>query len=75
MCANAGINSYAVLKNSGGDYGYNFMTDRFENLFAAGIIDPVKVVRIALEQAASVAGTMLTSSVMMVEENIEPQNS
>ena len=52
--------------------GYNVATDNFENLIESGIIDPAKVVRVALQQAASVAGTMLTSSCLMVEE--EPKN-
>jgi len=43
------------------DYGYNARTEVFENLIAAGVIDPTKVVRVALENAASIAGMLLTT--------------
>lgn len=60
-------------------YGYNVKTDRFENLFESGVIDPFKVTRSALQNAASVAGLMLTSEVVIgdiVENNqTENQNS
>ena len=50
------------------DFGYNARTDKFENLIAAGVIDPTKVTRVALENAASVAGMMLTTECILAEE-------
>ncbi|MEJ2638446.1 MAG: chaperonin GroEL [Desulfosarcinaceae bacterium] len=50
------------------DYGFNALTDTFENLLAAGVIDPTKVVRFALQNAASVAGLMLTTEAMITEK-------
>ena len=47
--------------------GYNVMTGQFEDMIDAGIIDPAKVVRTALETAASVAGLMLTTSVLITD--------
>jgi len=52
---------------AGDNVGYNAATDTFEDLMAAGIIDPTKVVRCALENAASVARTFLTSDVVVTE--------
>lgn len=55
-----------TIKNSEAPgYGYNVKTDRFENLFESGVIDPFKVTRSALQNAASVAGLMLTSEVVI----------
>jgi chaperonin GroEL len=50
------------------DFGYNAATETFENLLAAGVIDPTKVVRFALQNAASVAGLMLTTEAMITEK-------
>jgi chaperonin GroEL len=50
------------------DYGYNARTDVFENLYEAGVIDPAKVTRIALENAASIAGMFLTTECVLVDE-------
>lgn len=50
------------------DYGYNAQTDTFGNLLAAGVIDPTKVVRFAIQNAASVSGLMLTTEVMIAEK-------
>ncbi|MFT5920555.1 MAG: chaperonin GroEL, partial [Granulosicoccus sp.] len=50
------------------DYGYNARTDKYENLMAAGVIDPTKVSRIALENAASIAGMLLTTECVLVDE-------
>ena len=47
--------------NSRGDQGYNARTDKYENLKANGVIDPTKVTRVALENAASIAGMVLTT--------------
>jgi chaperonin GroEL len=49
------------------DFGYNAATDEYGNLLAMGVIDPVKVVRTALENAASVAGMMLTTECLIAE--------
>jgi chaperonin GroEL len=51
-----------------GNYGYNAVADRFEDLAAAGVIDPAKVVRCALENAASVATLLLTSGALIAEK-------
>jgi len=50
------------------DFGYNARTDVYENLYEAGVIDPAKVTRIALENAASIAGMFLTTECVLVEE-------
>ncbi|TRX64586.1 chaperonin GroEL [Carboxylicivirga sp. M1479] len=51
-----------------GDFGYNARFDRYENLLESGVIDPAKVTRIALENAASIAGMFLTTECVLVEE-------
>jgi chaperonin GroEL len=56
------------VKEGKGDFGYNARLDRYENLFEAGVIDPTKVTRIALENAASVAGMFLTTECVLVDE-------
>ncbi|MCL4118938.1 UNVERIFIED_CONTAM: hypothetical protein GTU68_063521 [Idotea baltica] len=64
ISSNAGAEPAVVLdkvKSESGAYGYNAATDTYEDLIAAGVIDPTKVVRTALENAASVAGLMLTT--------------
>jgi len=55
------------IKDGKGDYGYNAYTEKFENLFEAGVIDPTKVARIALENAASIAGMLLTTECAIVD--------
>lgn len=58
------------------DFGYNARTDRYENLYVTGVIDPTKVTRIALENAASIAGMFLTTECVITdkkEENPAPQ--
>jgi chaperonin GroEL len=50
------------------DFGYNARTDKYENLYETGVIDPAKVARIALENAASIAGMLLTTEAVIVEE-------
>ncbi|MGA2407374.1 MAG: chaperonin GroEL [Bacteroidales bacterium] len=59
------------VKSGKGDYGYNAQTDNYEKLYGSGVIDPVKVVRVALENAASVAGMFLTTEAVVVEEKEE----
>ncbi len=64
IAENAGMEGSVILqrvKNSRGDVGYNARTDKFENLKKAGVIDPTKVTRIALENAASIASMILTT--------------
>jgi len=60
-----------AVKAGKGDFGYNAQTDKLEKLYASGVIDPVKVVRVALENAASVAGMFLTTEAVVVEEKEE----
>ncbi len=60
-----------TVKSGKNDFGYNAQTDNFENLFESGVIDPVKVARIALENAASVAGMFLTTEAVVVDEKEE----
>ena len=67
---NAGLEGSVVVKaisDGKGDYGYNAQTNKFENLLAAGVIDPTKVARIALENASSIAGMLLTTECAIVE--------
>jgi chaperonin GroEL len=71
IAANAGKEGAVVVQNvkgGKGDYGYNAQTDKYEKLYGAGVIDPVKVARVALENAASVAGMFLTTEAVVVEE-------
>ncbi|KAK9142079.1 hypothetical protein Syun_011479 [Stephania yunnanensis] len=71
IAKNAGVNGSVVmekvLSNDNVKFGYNAATGKYEDLMAAGIIDPTKVVRCCLEHAASVARTFLTSDVVVVE--------
>ncbi|MCL2501642.1 MAG: chaperonin GroEL, partial [Bacteroidales bacterium] len=53
------------------DFGFNARTDVYEHLYAAGVIDPTKVARVALENAASVAGMFLTTECVVVEKKEE----
>ena len=71
---NAGIEGSVVVqrvKEGKDDFGFNARTDEYENLYAAGVIDPTKVVRIALENAASVAGMFLTTECALAEKKEE----
>ena len=72
---NAGLEGAVVVnevRNGKGDYGYNARTEKYENLFETGVIDPAKVARIALENAASIAGMFLTTECVIAEKK-EPQ--
>jgi chaperonin GroEL len=60
------------VKEGQGDFGYNARTEKFENLFETGVIDPAKVARIALENAASIAGMFLTTECVIAEKK-EPE--
>jgi chaperonin GroEL len=71
IVANAGGESSVVVnavKAGEGDYGYNAREDRYENMVEAGIIDPTKVTRLALENAASIAGLLLTTECVIADE-------
>jgi len=71
IAVNAGKEGAVVAQNvkaGKGDYGYNAQTDTYEKLYAVGVIDPAKVARVALENAASVAGMFLTTEAVIVEE-------
>src|SRR5208337_46973 len=71
IAENAGIDGAIVVqkvKEGKNDYGFNARTDVYENLIAAGVIDPTKVARIALENAASVAGMFLTTECVLADE-------
>jgi len=68
---NAGIEGSIVVqkvKEGKGDYGFNARTEVYENLFKAGVIDPTKVTRIALENAASIAGMLLTTECVVADK-------
>ena len=70
IAANAGKEGSVIVqkvKEGKADFGYNARTDKFENLFAAGVIDPTKVVRVALQNAASVAGMFLTTECALAD--------
>jgi chaperonin GroEL len=71
IVANCGIEGSIVvqkIKEGKGDYGFNARTEVYENLFKAGVIDPTKVTRIALENAASIAGMLLTTECVVADK-------
>jgi chaperonin GroEL len=71
IVANAGVEGAVVVqkvKEGKDDFGYNARKDIYQNLYEAGVIDPLKVTRIALENAASIAGMFLTTECVLVEE-------
>ena len=71
IMTNAGVEGAVILqkvKEGKGDYGYNARTDTFENFFATGVIDPAKVTRVALENAASIAGMFLTTECVIADK-------
>ena len=74
IVANAGVEGAVIVqkvKEGEGDYGYNARTDTFENFFATGVIDPAKVTRVALENAASIAGMFLTTECVIADKKEE----
>ena len=74
ICANSGIEGSIVVqkvKEGKDDFGFNARTEKYENLLKAGVIDPTKVSRIALENAASVAGMLLTTDCVLAEKKEE----
>ena len=71
---NAGFEGSVVIqkvKEGKGDFGYNARADRYENLLSTGVIDPTKVARVALENAASVAGMFLTTECVIADKKEE----
>ncbi|MEO5562008.1 MAG: chaperonin GroEL [Chitinophagaceae bacterium] len=71
IVANAGIEGSIVVqkvKEGKGDFGFNARTEQYENLYKAGVIDPTKVTRIALENAASIAGMLLTTECVIADK-------
>ncbi|MCD8395072.1 MAG: chaperonin GroEL [Bacteroidales bacterium] len=74
IVANAGVEGAVVVqkvKEGNADFGYNARTDTFEDLFPAGVIDPAKVTRVALENAASIAGMFLTTECVIADKKEE----
>lgn len=74
ICANAGVEGSVVIqkvKEGKKDFGYNARTDVYENLLSSGVIDPTKVTRVALENAASVAGMFLTTECVIADKKEE----
>ncbi len=71
LTANAGIDGSIVIqkiKEGKADFGFNARTEVYENLFKAGVIDPTKVSRVALENAASIAGMLLTTECVIADK-------
>jgi len=79
IVGNAGKEGAVVVqkvREGKADFGYNARTDQYENLYKTGVIDPTKVARVALENAASIAGMFLTTECVITdkkEENPTPQ--
>jgi chaperonin GroEL len=77
IVANSGVEGSIVvqkIKEGKGDYGFNARTEVYENLYGAGVIDPTKVTRIALENAASIAGMLLTTEAVVADKP-EPKSA
>jgi len=71
IAENAGVDGSVAaqkVKEGKGDFGFNARTEKYENLKKAGVVDPTKVARIALENAASIAGMLLTTECVLAEE-------
>ena len=74
IVANAGLEGAIIVqkvKDGKGDYGYNARVDEYQNFFETGVIDPAKVTRVALENAASIAGMFLTTECVISEKKEE----
>jgi chaperonin GroEL len=70
IVANAGMEGSIIVqkvREGKEDYGYNARSDKYENLYAAGVIDPTKVTRVALENASSIAGMLLTTECVLAD--------
>ncbi len=78
IVSNAGGEGSVIInkvKEGKGDFGYNARTDVYENLIASGVIDPVKVTRLALENSASISGLLLTTECVIADEPEDPAAS
>ena len=78
ICENAGVEGSIVVqkvKEGKLDFGYNARTDKYENMIAAGVIDPTKVSRIALENAASIAAMLLTTECVLADDPEDDKGS
>ena len=78
IVGNAGLEGSIVVnkvKEGTGDFGYNAASDTYGNLIEMGVIDPVKVVRTALQNAASVASLMLTTECLVAERPKDEKSS
>ncbi len=74
IASNAGVEGAVVVqkvRDAEGDFGYNARTDKYEDLMANGVIDPAKVTRVALENAASIAGMFLTTECVIADKKEE----
>jgi len=70
IVANAGIEGSVIVnkvKEGKNDFGFNARTEQYENLHKAGVIDPTKVERVALENAASIAGMLIITECVLAE--------
>ncbi|MDD2960946.1 MAG: chaperonin GroEL [Muribaculaceae bacterium] len=71
IVANAGLEGAVIVqkvKEGTGDFGFNARTDKYENFFKSGVVDPAKVTRVALENAASIAGMFLTTECVIADK-------
>jgi chaperonin GroEL len=78
ILANAGLEASVIINkirdDNEGSWGFNAFTERFEDLIESGVIDPTKVSRVALENAASVASLLITTEATIVEKPSENKN-
>lgn len=75
---NAGMEGSVIaqkVKSESDDYGFNARTEQYENFFKTGVIDPTKVTRVALENAASIAGMLLTTEAVLADEEDESSDN
>ncbi len=78
IVANAGLEGSVIvqkIKEGKGDFGFNARTEQYENLFETGVIDPTKVTRVALENAASIAGMLLTTETVIAENKEDKERA
>ena len=76
ICDNCGVSGEVILKDvqdMGNEEGYNALTNTYENLLESGVIDPSKVLRVALQNAASVSGTLLTTSYIVINDETKQE--
>ncbi|MDX2361070.1 MAG: chaperonin GroEL [Crocinitomicaceae bacterium] len=71
-CGGEGAVIVQRVKEGKDDFGYNARTEEFDNLYSAGVIDPTKVTRIAIENAASIASMLLTTECVIADEPVDP---